>query len=144
MEVGKDRSDITCDNAPVSDSKDELPPPELPDGQRREHVRVDLLRRCSVRWPGRPAESAELIDLSGTGCGIIVRRPVPEGTRGRVAIEFDDWTLDAPFVAKFVRPKGQSTYVGAKFEALDDREVDDIVREVFATMRRQIRNTRGG
>lgn len=120
---------------------------DLPE-QRRHHVRVDLLRRCAVALPRSGQVAAELVDLSGTGCGFLTRATPVVGDAGRVRIQFEDWTFDAPFEVRFVRPPRADepgrTYVGVQFQSLSEQEIDDVVREVFATMRRQLRNTRGG
>jgi c-di-GMP-binding flagellar brake protein YcgR len=133
-----------CNDRCVSDEPSE---PEVPQEQRREHVRVELLRRCVVALPNAAGRTAELVDLSGTGCGFLVRSTPLVGDQGRVSIDFDDWALEAGFEVRVVRaPKaGQPgrTYVGVRFEGLDSGDIDRIVREVFATMRRQIRNVRG-
>lgn len=116
---------------------------DAPAEQRREHVRVQLLQRCVVRIAGARAQAAELIDVSGTGCGFLVREAPTVGERGRVRIDFESWTLETPIIVRDVRaPVHDRCYVGASFDQLDQREIDQIVHEVFTVMRRQIRNVR--
>lgn len=116
----------------------------LPAPQRRSNYRVTLLRRCTVMPSGRGAAPVELIDLSGTGCGFLSRAGFVVGDRGRIHIEFPDWTLSATYVVRATRSQRATRYIGVEFEGHDTTRADEIIREVFAEQRRQLRNVRGG
>jgi c-di-GMP-binding flagellar brake protein YcgR len=117
--------------------------PEAESEQRRQHVRVDLSRRCAVKLRGKPTIGCELTDLSGTGCGFRINARVDLGDHGTIRISFDDWTLDTPFTVRFVKQESPLMWlVGVNFDALLRTEVDQVVREVFTELRRQIRAQR--
>lgn len=112
-------------------------------GQRREHVRVELSKRCTVRLFGYPEAEVMMDDLSGTGCGFHTWLPAEPGMRGRMRIPFADWWLEVPIIVRYMRhDPGKGKYVGISFEGLTRTEVDDVVREVFSELRRQLRNRR--
>ena len=113
---------------------------DKPAAQRREHVRVSTHLQVVVRMPGQPPEYTRLADLSGTGCGFYSRLQIEQGLRGKLRIEFGEWVLECPFVAKSVRSaRSRGWYVGAQFESITRSEVDRVVREVFAEQRRKLK-----
>lgn len=125
-----------CQNAGVDGS------PPNSGSQRREHVRVDLSRRCAVRMAGHGTVAAELVDLSGTGCAFVMGHSVESGDRGTITISFDDWTLEARIIVRFVKSQPGGFRIGVAFESVLRSEVDRIVREVFTALRLQLRNRR--
>lgn len=92
---------------------------------------------------GGSSVSGELVDLSGTGCAFVVGQTELEiGDRGTVTISFEDWTLEADFVVRFLRPQTGGVMAGVSFENLLRTEVDRVVREVFVELRRRLQTRR--
>ena len=115
---------------------------DLSDEQRRNHVRAPMSQPCIVHMYGEETLQCELRDLSGTGCSFRIGSHISTGQRGRIKIAFETWTLETTIVVKSVASSGALSDVGAGFDSLLKAEIEQIVKEVFAQLRKSIRSQR--
>ncbi len=126
---------------PDTDATESSAPSGMPEGiQRRENVRVNIKIPVTIQIPGYAPVLNRTRDLSATGFGFATRLPLEVDMRGRVTIPFSSWTFTSGFIVRFCRPILAGKQVGAEFEDLTEDSYRELVKEVFAVQRGQMKH----
>lgn len=129
------------EHTPEATTSESSEPAAMPDGiQRRENVRVNIKIPVTIQIPGFAPVLNRTRDLSATGVGFATRLPLEVDMRGRVTIPFGTWTFTSGFIVRFCRPILAGKQVGAEFEDLTDENYRELVKEVFAVQRGQLKH----